>query len=385
MGIKWKRYFRLKRWVNCIRFAILDTSVKSVKPKTDETKRLLIIKTEAIGDYILFRNFLHYIRNSDNYKHYQITLVGNEIWQTLSQKLDASFYNEGIFLNRKKFQEDATYRAQKLQEISSKTYDVAINATYSREFLLGDSIIKKVTAKEKIGMEGDSASEIPTIYFFTQGIYTNLIQNAPNEHLEFNRNKHFFESILKRRILLISPLIEIVPNRKPTAYLFPGAQDASRKWPIENFKTIAKYLHEQFKFEIVVSGSKDDYVYAEKILDHTNNTYITNNCGKNALEDLPQLLSEASIAICNDSGTLHLAAALNTPSVCISNGNHYGRFTPYPNLGLRPLVFLYPPSFLNQYQSEASRRMAMAFGSNYTINEITVSEVEQSIERVLYG
>jgi ADP-heptose:LPS heptosyltransferase len=126
-------------------------------------------------------------------------------------------------------------------------------------------------------------------------------------------------------------------------------------------------------------------VDSEKILDHTNCAYITNNCGKNALEDLPQLLSEASIAICNDSGTLHLAAALNTPSVCISNGNHYGRFTPYPNLGLRPLVFLYPPSFLNQYQSEASRRMAMAFGSNYNINEITVSEVEQSIERVLYG
>jgi ADP-heptose:LPS heptosyltransferase len=384
MGVQWKRYLRWSRWVNSLRFTLTDSFIKRAEPTPNEPKRLLIVKTEAIGDYILFRNFLKYIRNNEVYKNYHITLVGNEIWQSLSAKLDAPFYDEGIFLNRKRFQVDLKYRTEKLTEIASKAYDVAINATYSREFLLGDSIIKKVTANQKIGMLGDSASEIPTVHFFTEGVYTNLIANAPNEHFEFNRNKHFFESILERRMLLKAPLIEIIPNRKPIAYLFVGAQDASRRWPIERFKEIANFLHAQFNFNVLLAGSEDDFNEAEKMLDQTNQSYLKNVCGKSTLADLPQMLSEASLAICNDSGTLHLSAALNTPSICISNGNHYGRFTPYPNMGLRPLAFLYPASFLNQNKSEINRRMSMANGSNFSINEITVAQVQQAIERVLH-
>ena len=45
---------------------------------------LLIIKTDAIGDYILFRNFLSEVRNLSLYKNYKIILCGNELWKDIA-------------------------------------------------------------------------------------------------------------------------------------------------------------------------------------------------------------------------------------------------------------------------------------------------------------
>ena len=42
-------------------------------------KTLLIVKTDGIGDYVLFRNFLGIIRSSDKFKDFKITLLGDGI------------------------------------------------------------------------------------------------------------------------------------------------------------------------------------------------------------------------------------------------------------------------------------------------------------------
>src|SRR3982751_602647 len=61
-------------------------------------KRLLIIKTDAIGDYILFRNFIEVVKSSETYKDYQVDLLGNTLWQDIALKYDASYINQFIFI-----------------------------------------------------------------------------------------------------------------------------------------------------------------------------------------------------------------------------------------------------------------------------------------------
>ena len=70
------RFFRLKHFLKVIQFWIRDSSYIKKGGIINE-KSLLIVRTEAIGDYFHFRNFLKYIRNSDQYKYYKITLCGN--------------------------------------------------------------------------------------------------------------------------------------------------------------------------------------------------------------------------------------------------------------------------------------------------------------------
>ena len=61
-----KRYFRLKHFIKVITCFFSDSfTIKS--NKNYAAKTLLIVKTEAIGDYFHFRNFLEDIRKSNIY------------------------------------------------------------------------------------------------------------------------------------------------------------------------------------------------------------------------------------------------------------------------------------------------------------------------------
>ena len=48
------------------------------------------------------------------------------------------------------------------------------------------------------------------------------------------------------------------------------------------------------------------------------------------LEDLAGLLSQSRLTISDDTCTIHMASAEETPSVCILGGGYVGRFVPYP-------------------------------------------------------
>ncbi len=59
--------------------------LKNCEPhhKIPPSNSLLIVRLDAIGDYILFRNFLKVIRNSEKFNNYTITLCGNTLWKDI--------------------------------------------------------------------------------------------------------------------------------------------------------------------------------------------------------------------------------------------------------------------------------------------------------------
>ena len=63
-------------------------------------------------------------------------------------------------------------------------------------------------------------------------------------------------------------------------------------------------------------------------------------------EDLPAVIGKAKLVITNDTGTVHIAAALRVPTVCIVGGGHFGRFLPYPeearDVGIRVEALHHP-------------------------------------------
>jgi ADP-heptose:LPS heptosyltransferase len=400
MWVKWKRYFRLRRWLRSISFLLSDPitrlsaqgSVPEAKQVEGQStaqansgeKHLLLIKTEAIGDYILFRNFLQVLRESETYKDFKISLIGNEIWKPLFLSLDATYVNHAYFMNRSRFMSEPKYRHEFLQQFSKTRFLQVINCTYSREFITGDLLVRSLAAKHKIGMMGDSVSEIPPLKFLGNTFYSRLVGSDRNNYFEFARNKHFFEQILEKPIDLSRPEIALDIKKMDYVVLLPGAQDKVREWPAENFKNIAKRIHERYGSEIFLAGSKAEMQTANGMIDEENAGYTKNLCGQTSLQDLPQLLAAARLAVCNDSGTLHIAAAVNVPSVCVSNGNHYGRFTPYPDAEKRDLAFVYPESFLALHVNEDDRRAEMAYGSRYAIGEIDVEMVWKAIEKVMH-
>jgi len=113
---------------------------------------------------------------------------------------------------------------------------------------------------------------------------------------------------------------------KPVAIFCPGAEyGPAKRWPVSYFAEIAQRL-QYHGFEVWLVGSSKDKELAEKIVSLGNQS-CRNLCGSTNLGDAIALLSCAELVVSNDSGLMHLAAALDRPMLALF-GSSSPQFTP---------------------------------------------------------
>lgn len=112
----------------------------------------------------------------------------------------------------------------------------------------------------------------------------------------------------------------------PILALCPGAEfGASKRWPEDHFaKVAAQKLQEGWS--VWLFGSKKDKVVSQQIQTFTQNRCV-DLTGETSLGEAIDLLSLAQAVISNDSGLMHIAAALNRPLVAVYGSTDPG-FTP---------------------------------------------------------
>ncbi len=100
----------------------------------------------------------------------------------------------------------------------------------------------------------------------------------------------------------------------------PGAEYGSTKrWPADHFAKLANNLvEENSNAQIVLLGGQGDRELAQEIILKTNgNPNLYNWCGSTSLDEAIALIGVAKAVVSNDSGLMHIAAALKTPQVAI--------------------------------------------------------------------
>jgi lipopolysaccharide heptosyltransferase II len=113
---------------------------------------------------------------------------------------------------------------------------------------------------------------------------------------------------------------------KPVAVFCPGAEyGPAKRWPVPYFAETAQRL-QKHGFAVWLVGSDKDRDIADKIIS-MGNPACRNLCGSTDLADAIALLSCAELVISNDSGLMHIAAALNRPMLALF-GSSSPRFTP---------------------------------------------------------
>ena len=99
--------------------------------------------------------------------------------------------------------------------------------------------------------------------------------------------------------------------------LCPGAEfGPAKRWQPERFAEVAATVSRQRDCEWVLFGVANDAPAGEEIVRGLDGK-VTNLIGKTTLAELMDRLSECSLLLTNDTGTMHLAAFLGVPTVAI--------------------------------------------------------------------
>ncbi len=106
----------------------------------------------------------------------------------------------------------------------------------------------------------------------------------------------------------------------------PGAEyGPAKRWPAAHFASLAKSLAER-GYAIWLFGSPKDHAVAEEISQLAPGL-CRNLCGATSLGQAVDLLAMTDLVVCNDSGLMHVAAALDRRLVTLYGSSSPG-FTP---------------------------------------------------------
>ena len=110
------------------------------------------------------------------------------------------------------------------------------------------------------------------------------------------------------------------------AVLCPGAEyGPAKRWPTEHFAALARQLNQSGYTVWIIGSAKDQEIGAT--IELLSEGLAVNLCGRTQLAEAIDLMSGADIVVSNDSGLMHVAAALNRPLIALF-GSSSPIFTP---------------------------------------------------------
>ena len=113
---------------------------------------------------------------------------------------------------------------------------------------------------------------------------------------------------------------------RPVAVLCPGAEyGPAKRWPPPYFAELAQRF-DRAGYDVWIAGSPHDAAIGDEINRLSGNLCV-NLCGKSTLAEAIDLVAGAAVVVSNDSGLMHIAAALNRPLIALF-GSSSPAFTP---------------------------------------------------------
>jgi heptosyltransferase II len=163
----------------------------------------------------------------------------------------------------------------------------------------------------------------------------------------------------------------LTADTRPVVALAPGAVGPSKRWPSAGYAALTRRLMAD-GFAVWVLGGPDEKTLAGEIVGDTGARDLTGP----DLRDAVLALASASVAISNDSGLLHVAAALGTPSIGI-----FGPTSPWHWAPLNPLAAIIETK--SELPCRPCHKPVCRLGHHRCMREISSEEVLAAANRAL--
>lgn len=303
-------------------FSLIRLLGKKPKKLPDSPERILLIKTHAIGDTIMITPAIRALRKRFS-KAYISLLTGR-----LSKEIiDGNTHINDII----SFDESALFAPNVLQiiklikRIRENNFDITFIFHYST-FMHLLALAFGIPTRIGYDNEGSGFSlthKIPwdeKVERWTPDVHLDMVRltgaEPKNKRLNIeisDDDMKFADDFLKsNQITPKDLLIGIFPgggkNPRDTVY--------QKCWGIEKYAHVVDILSAKRKAKIIVFGSQNDINIVSKLTELCE-TKIINTCGKVKLKQVSALIKQCSLLITNDSAPLHIAVAVDTPTVSL--------------------------------------------------------------------
>jgi len=139
--------------------------------------------------------------------------------------------------------------------------------------------------------------------------------------------------------------------------MHPGAGKVHNRWPVEKFAELANALHRQFDVRLVLTWGPHENALGVNLCRRLSFDPIVLH--ELSIRQLAALLAHANIFICNDTGVMHLAAAVGTP-----------------------LVAIFGPTDPNEWKPSGKKFVAVR-GEKHSCENVSVQQVLQAVQNLL--
>lgn len=161
--------------------------------------------------------------------------------------------------------------------------------------------------------------------------------------------------------------------RKTIVGINPGGDRPNRRWDVARYAAVADLIIEQYGAHIVIFGGPGEEHISLDIQSRMKHK-ATDLAGKLTLDELVYVISRLDLLITNDSGPMHMSAAVRTPQVAIFGPENPAQLRPYAS----------PDTYRIMYKSVACRPCTTAECSHVScLRNITSDEVFEAAKTLL--
>ncbi len=285
-------------------------------------KKILIVRMDRIGDVVLSTPAIHTVR--DAYPDSHIAVLVRPYARDIVE--GNPYINEVFTYDKYRNGKNLWGNIKFIMNLRRKKFDLAIilhpkNSTHLISFLAG--IPKRVGYDKKLG--GLLTTKIPHTKQFGLKHEIDYTLNVLRYLGIEPKDRGLYVPLNKKSEEKIAGIFNRngVSGNDMVVTIHPGASCPSRRWNLKSFAKVADTLANKYGAKIVIMAGSEDKIFGDKVAEHMT-TNPLNLSAKTSVSDLASILKRSNLFISNDSGPVHIACAVGTPTISIFGRNDRG-------------------------------------------------------------
>jgi ADP-heptose:LPS heptosyltransferase len=286
-------------------------------PRVPDVERIAVLRANAIGDFIFTLPALDALRAA--YPDAEIVLLGRA-WHAgflanrpgpVDRVIPIPRYS-GVG-EQEDFVNDPDEVDRFFAAMQEERFDIAVQLHGGGGF--SNPFVRRLGARMTVGLKSPDAVAldrwVPYIYF----------QHEVIRYLEVASLIGASQVSLEPQVTVtdadLAEAAQVLPDDgRPLVVIHPGAGDPRRRWPAGKFSIVGDALAASGARVAVVGAFEDEREVVESVVSGMQADAL-NLWNRLSLGGLAGLLSRARLVVSNDSGPLHLAAAVGSRTVGI--------------------------------------------------------------------